>query len=187
MGLSLCCVFISVGDDISALEIGQRLGILSATAKNIGQVNGALALGDRVLGVGRSGDWVLVCGHSGLFFGNDPAAALDEISRTGRVFMWLTQSVTGGMWFEFHQDGAMRRRWVQIEGEVMECAGEPLPEEPAGMFSESADEDRDESHVIELGERVTGISFQSILEMELEVYGEEDKGVVARIRGWLGV
>lgn len=187
MGLSFCCIFVSVEDDISPLEVGQRLGVLSSSAKMTGKVAGVMAIPSGGVALGRFGEWSVVCGNSGLFIRQDHAMALDEISRSGRVFMWLTQSVTGGMWFEFHQGGLTRRRWVQIEGEVMECVGEPLPEEPVGMFTEGVSEDWDESQVIELGEKVTGIAWEALCGMEFEVYGEESGGILSMIKGFFGI
>jgi hypothetical protein len=89
---------------------------------------------------------------------------LSPLSKNTKLFMWLTQNVTGALWFEYHENGELKRKWFEIEGEVQSNIGAPLPEEVKGMFTSEEDEDgeRDEREVIKVAEKITGINWETL-------------------------
>ncbi len=58
----------------------------------------------------------------------DPIA-LAELSRGGAAMTLLLEGASGTAGFEWFVDGVLRRRWLVQSGEMIEDAGEPLPEE----------------------------------------------------------
>ena len=86
--------------------------------------------------------------------------------------MWLTQSAAGGLWFGYLEGGTLVRKWVEVEGEVVESFGQALKEEPPDLFSEHPDQDRDrdENSVLALAAAITGISEEHLFSMPFTVF-----------------
>lgn len=102
----------------------------------------------------RVAGWTVVCGdYPPDMLDDGETARLAELSRGRKVVRWATQSVTGAVGLDVFDDGAHRRSFWQMEGEVERDLGEPLPGEPAGGFQALDPFDRDEWKIVEAVQR----------------------------------
>jgi hypothetical protein len=126
------------------------------------------------LGIIEENGWALIFGDSASFFEEGALDFLKSASRGRTVFMWLTQSTCGGIWFELWKDSELARKWIEVEGRVVENFGPAISEEPTGVFSDSPlNEDLDEWSVIELAEAVTGVGVSRVFDEPFTVFSAE--------------
>jgi hypothetical protein len=111
---------------------------------------------DGVLGMGYLGDpaeWTVLWGD--VFFGWDTAeearTALDQLAEeVTEVLHWGVESVVSAQGFTLWREGRCVRSWWEMEGEVTENEGEPLPFEPPDLYTNAPDSEgvRDEWQVV---------------------------------------
>lgn len=73
---------------------------------------------------------------------------LERASEGGEAVFWFTEGTTGACGFMVFADGRCLRSWQEIEGEVVENEGAPLPGEAPGLFGDEPDSERDEWTVV---------------------------------------
>lgn len=116
---------------------------------------------EELVGVAELGQtWVLLS-EPGRFFEEGFSGFLSMLSENAKVFMLLSQNVTGGLWFEYHVKGAMQRQWVLIEGEVQSNEGSPLNDRDQTAFFKY-DEDSEFWDAVLLMEEVMGVRWQDL-------------------------
>lgn len=143
----------------------ELLASLAATGYVNESVTAETALAnDNVIEFVQSNDGVIgIIGHDQWAAAvMEPSAAFDEafseylltLSRNRDVFMMLTQSSTGGLWFELCRQGQRVRQWIEIESQVVSNTGTPLNAQDAKWFSEQPDEggERDFWKLVEMAE-----------------------------------
>lgn len=154
------------------LGLAAQLGLVSPGARQIRSATEQSEIGDDEVGVAVESGWGILFLDSGPLLDIDLTRVLSAASTTRPIFIWLAQSASGGLWFEFHQHGSLERKWVEVESEVVETFGQPLAQEPTGFFSEAPDDDgiRDENTVLALAAAVTGISEDQLFSMPFAVF-----------------
>lgn len=167
MGMNLCGIFVrKYGQSFeSVVKCLKQLRLINDKQSiDIDNILDFDALGDGAILCGENKGWYLVFGDSNRFFEIELSEALTELSESGEVFLFLIQSVTGGLWFEYYVSGEQKRQWIEIEREVVSHQGEPLQAEPEGLFTSDPDEEyeRDDWKVIGLAEAITGISWDEM-------------------------
>ena len=110
---------------------------------------------------GTVDDYRLIIMEPSLFLDEKLTDILSSISVDGSVFMLFIQNVTGGIWFEYHEQGMLKRQWVEIESVIQSNLGASLNDLDATIFADSSDENepRDPQKALELAEDVMGIKF----------------------------
>ena len=109
-------------------------------------------------------NWHIILGDVRAFLVDDISDRLSAVSSRGRVFCIIAESTSGGLVFELHENGKVRRKWMEVDGVVTANLGEPLPEEPHGLFTDSRDADgeRDFWKAVTVAEGVTGLQWNAI-------------------------
>lgn len=172
MGLSAGAIYVSqpgVG-----LELAARLGLLKLKGSPLRHAEPGFDLKDGLRIGDVSGSWSVILGspYALLPRMETLSSALTEQSRGRRVFFWYTQSSNGGVIFEIHEDGALRRKWIESEGQIVEDVGTPVPEEE-GLVDRLGHEGgplHSEWTVIALAEKMTGLTVDDHFEMQGPVY-----------------
>ncbi len=110
-------------------------------------------------------DWLVFAGEISQVIGYEKniTEKLSSLSKNTNLFMWLNQDVTGALWFEYHDNEKLKRKWVEIEGDVIENIGTPLSKEPKNMFSSDGCGERDKWSIINLAEKITGIKWRTLV------------------------
>ncbi len=167
MGLSRSAILVR-GSDAPAMErVAVRLGLLAEGTASHKRASDQSEIGSHEVGLAERKGWGLLFLDCRPLLGDDTTAKLSAESKLGEVFFWLTESTTAGLWFENHRDGQLYRKWVEVESEVLENFGAPLPQEPPGFFNSApdAERERDEYRLLELAEAVTGITTDELFDM----------------------
>jgi hypothetical protein len=170
--MSYSAVLLSDCDEAGALVAANVLGLIppDSSSSERGSYD---VLSESVVGIASVSGWGVIFCDSGVFLGlEDALGKLSEASKGRRLFFWLTQSASGGLWFEAHEDGELKRKWLEVEGEVEENEGTPLPQEPEGFFNSDEDEEgeRDEDALFELSDAVTGVSTEEVFACSFAIY-----------------
>ncbi len=172
MGMNYGAILLSNCKEKELLGIAEILGIVPPNTKSCGQ-GSCDSLSESLIGITNISDWGVILCDSNIFMEREEIIEnLSTASRERRLFFWLTQSVTGGLWFEYHENGKSKRKWLEIEGKVIENEGAPLPQEPEDFFNEDEDEEgeRDEEKIFELVDAVTGITTKDIFACTFTLY-----------------
>ncbi len=170
MGLSRCAIYLSASSAAEALSIVHKAGLLPSKIDSRSAQDQS-CIGREEIGIIEENGWGLIFADSASFFQEDALEFLKSASYGRVVFMWLTQSTCGGIWFELWKDGKLIRKWIEVEGTVVENFGPTIPQESEGVFSGTPlNEDLDEWSVIELAEAVTGISVSRIFDEPFTVF-----------------
>jgi hypothetical protein len=172
MGLSKCAVLISETNENELVEICKILGLLSKDFKCVKSGVDQSLIDDEEFGIAVISGWGVIFSDVGPFLEKEYTDYLSEISKDKKLFYWLTESASGGLWFEYFINGTLIRKWVEIEGEVAVNYGQELPEEPSGLFTSDYDEEeeRDEWALFDLAEKLTGISTDIMFDGQYNVY-----------------
>ncbi len=176
MGMNYGAVLLSDCKEKDISGIAEILGIIPPNTKSCGQ-GSCDSLSESLVGITNISGWGVILCDSGIFIEREEIVEnlsenLSTVSKECRLFFWLTQSVTGGLWFEYYENGESRRKWLEMEGEVIENEGIPLPQEPEGFFNGEEDEEgeRDEEKLLELADAVTGITTEEIFASTFTLY-----------------
>jgi hypothetical protein len=173
MGLSAGAIYVSeagVGKDLAA-----RLGLIKPGSAPIKHGEKGFDVKDGLrIGAAADGAWSCILGspHALMPRMEHLSTALTEQSQGRKIFFWYTQSASGGVVFEIHENGALIRRWVEAEGEVFEDVGDPIPEEE-GLVDRDNHEGgplHSEWTVLDLAAKMTGISVDEHFDMAGPVY-----------------
>lgn len=172
MGLSRAALMVRGAPKESMVTLAKNLGLLGPGAAMAREVSDQSEIGEGDYGVCSIGGWGMLFSSSRPYLENELTEALSDISCEHDVFFWLTQSTVAALWFEYHEKGKLRRKWVEAESEVHVNEGSPLAQEPPGLFSGARDEEgiRDELRVLELADEITGVSVASVFETPFDVY-----------------
>lgn len=172
MGLSRSAILVKDASEHEMLEIGGRLGVLAADPVKVRDVEDQADIGYDEFGVACLNGWGVLYSDPSPYFEAEPTLRLSELSASREVFFWLTQSAVAGLWFEYHADGALLRKWVEVESQVHVCEGEPLSQEPIGFFTADPDHEgeRDEWKLLEICEATTGVSTELLFGSPFAVY-----------------
>jgi hypothetical protein len=172
MGLSAGAIYIS--EPGVAYTVATRVGLLDAGSAAVEHTAQGFDMKDGVrLGVAE-GQWSLILASPDALLPlmDEMSRLLTEESKGRRILLWCAQSASGGAMFEVHEDGALKRRWVEAEGQVFEDVGEPVPEE-AGLVDRQNHEGgplHSEWTLLELAAKITGIAVDQHFEMNGPVY-----------------
>jgi uncharacterized protein DUF6928 len=158
-----------VGTDVAA-----RLGLISPGSAPIKHAERGFDVEDGLRIGAAVGPWSCILGspHALLPHMEHLSNALTAQSHGRKILFWYTQSASGGVVFEIHENGALRRRWAEAEGEVFENVGAPVPEEE-GLVDRDNHEGgplHSEWTVLDLAAKMTGISVDEHFEMDGPVY-----------------
>lgn len=112
----------------------------------------------------NTANWNVMMGNSAQCFDELLTDQLSAASKHGEILMMLSQDVTGGLWFEYHKDGDLRRQWICIEGEVHANIGRPLNDIDAENFTDCVDIENMPSFetLTKLAETITGVCFNDL-------------------------
>lgn len=170
--MSYSAVLLSDCNEGGALGAANALGLVP-TDLSSSERGSYDVLSESVVGIASISGWGVIFCDSGVFLElEDALGKLSEVSDGRRVFFWLTQSTSGALWFEVHEDGELKRKWLEVEGEVEENEGIPLPQEPDGFFNSDEDEEgvRDEDALFELSDAVTGVKTEEVFACSFAIY-----------------
>jgi len=172
MAMSRCAILVKNATPADMLRVGLELGVMGANPSKLGLSENQSSIENGEFGVAVANEWGLLFSDSGPYLENVATDLLTELSDTNKIFFWLTQSTTAGLWFELHENGILRRKWVEVESQVIENFGTALPEEPENLFTSEHDQEgeRDEFKLLQLAEQVTGLSDELLFTMAFEVY-----------------
>lgn len=93
-------------------------------------------------------------------------AALARLSRSSRVYSFLTEGTSGTHGFSWYVGGARRRLWLWQAGSLVMEMGAPLQEE-----DDAAAEDPDgEQMLFALMEKLTGVFLDDVLAQRFSVF-----------------
>lgn len=186
--MSRCAIYFSGAD--GPLEFAVAAGLLPADARRLRAAADQSDIHDGEIGLATTQGWHVVFANSGPFLDGKMFARVASLSQGRTIFCWLTQSASGGLWFELSRDGVVLRKWFEVDGRVEHNFGNPLPEELPGMFgAESNQEGGDEWDIVDLAGKITGISDEELFAMPFDVYSlpgtsvqpEPRPGMLARI------
>lgn len=170
MGLSAGAIYVSepnVGKDVAT-----RLGLTKSNGFAHSEKGFDVGEGLRV-GI-TAAPWSVILGSPDALLPHMEklSGALTELSQARKIVFWYTQSASGGVIFEIHENGALRRKWVEAEGQVFEDVGEPVPEEEGLVERENHEGGplHSEQTVLALAEKITGIKVDDHFEMDGLVY-----------------
>ena len=168
--MDVFAVYFSSGRDAMAQYLLSHLGVKldELSGEEIDDAQSALDLDEReIVTIQPEGsNWCVLLGDISLAFNEEKTEqCLSAASKGGEVLMILSQDVTGGAWFEYHKDGQLHRKWVEIESEVEANIGEPLNDFDAEHFTDEIDEEEgppDTWELVELAEGITGIPWDDL-------------------------
>lgn len=106
-------------------------------------------------------DWIITFIDPSYCLEKNFISTLTRLSKQTDIFMVLTQSITGGLWFEYHQQGELKRQWIEVEGEILSNLGEPISYESSFITKESYE--RNEWELFDMIKQVTGFDLNEIL------------------------
>lgn len=172
MGLSRCAIYVKGADETELLGLARQLNLIGTGSTESRPAAEQSEIGDDEFGIAVQSGWGVLFLDSGPMLDFEMTPMLSSASIQRQVFMWLTQSTSGGLWFEFHQGGRLARKWVEVEGEVVESFGPPLDQEPPGLFPAVPDTEgeRDEWSVLAVAAAMTGISEDQLFSMPFSVF-----------------
>lgn len=170
MSLSAGAIYVSepnVGKDVAT-----RLGLINSNGFPHSEKGFDVGEGLRIGTTGAP--WSVILGSPDALLPHmeNLSGALTELSHARKILFWYTQSASGGVIFEIHENGALRRKWVEAEGQVFEEVGEPVPEEEGLVDRENHEGGplHSEWTVLALVEKITGIKVDDHFEMDGLVY-----------------
>ena len=172
MGLSAGAIYVS--EPGVGLELASHLGLIKRGASPIKHAESGFDVKDgvRIAAVPQSWSVILGAPRALLPRMSKLSQALTDQSKGRKILFWYTQSSTGGVMFEVHEDGVLQRKWIESEGQVIEDLGAPVPEEE-GLVDRANHESgplHSEWTVIAIAERMTGITVDQHFEMQGSVY-----------------
>ena len=145
------------------------LSIFVKDQKEIGKIYFDEPIDDLEVAIGKINNWTFLWSNIKLILKMD----LDELSdklttlsiQNGHIFLWFYESVSGGLHFEFHENGLLLRKWTEVGNEVVQNIGEKIQQESSDIFNSECDEEgtRDEWKVVELMEAISDLSWDDDL------------------------
>jgi hypothetical protein len=171
MGLSRCAILISDVNEDETVNLAKTLGLISSEPKCVNKDADQSEIAGSQVGVNIVGSWGVLFSEVDPFFQKDFTESFSKISKNKKIFTWLTESASGGLWFEFFNNGKLIRKWVEVEGEVAVNIGDALPEEPKEFFTEDeGNEERDEWSILALSEKITGVTEDIMFDGKYNIY-----------------
>lgn len=172
MGLSAGAIYVS--EPGVGLDVATSLGLVARGISPIKHTEPGFDVGDGIRVGVNTGAWSVLLGAPDALLPHMEGLTEKLSAQSGgrKVLFWYTQSSTGGVIFEVHENGALRRKWIESEGQVFEDIGTPTPEEE-GMVDRAAHEGgplHSEWSVIALAEKMTGVTVDQHFEMNGPVY-----------------
>ncbi|WP_141513335.1 hypothetical protein [Ramlibacter sp. WS9] len=172
MGLSAGAIYVSeagVGKDLA-----ERLGLIKPGSAPVKHAEKGFDVEDGLRIGAADGSWSCILGspHALLPRMEHLSNDLTGQSHGRKILFWFTQSTSGGVVFEIHENGTLLRKWVEAEGKVFEDIGDAVPEE-GGLVDRDTHEGgplHSEWTVLELAARMTGISVDEHFDMDGPVY-----------------
>ena len=95
----------------------------------------------------------------------DIAEQLSAVSEKDEVLLLTSNDTSGGLWFEYHKNGTLKRRWVCACGEVEQNEGKPLNDFDAKTFGTAIDEEEgapDTDVLVKIAELITGLDWDAL-------------------------
>ena len=171
MGLSRCAILISDVNENETVNLAKKLGLISKEPICINEKTDQSEISKGQVGINVVENWGIIFSEVDPFFQKDFNEIFSKISKNKKMFTWLIESSSGGLWFDFFNNGQLIRKWIQVEGEVAVNMGDELPEEPKGYFNEEfTEEERDEWSILALAEKITGISEDIMFDGKYNIY-----------------
>ncbi|WP_343292956.1 hypothetical protein AAHN93_14480 [Vandammella animalimorsus] len=115
-----------------------------------------------LIGVIDCGNSTVLISDSSQFLCEGFSDFLGFLSKESSVFMLLNQDASGGLWFEFHEKGQMKRQWVMVEGSVHSNVGAPLNALDESVFWGLDEDACDFWAAVELMEQVTNVKWENL-------------------------
>lgn len=170
--MNQCMIILKNADVNQLLDLVKVLGVLTKSNEQIESDSDPMSLEENQIGIAQIGDWGVLVSGCYLFLEKEATPILTSFSDNTKVFFVLTESTSAGLWFEYHVNGELIRKWVEVESEVAVNFGEALPQEPGNFFTSEPDEegDRDEWKLFDLCEKVTQVSTEKLFNNTYEIY-----------------
>ena len=95
----------------------------------------------------------------------DIGEQLSAASEKGEVLLLTANDTSGGLWFEYHKNGQLKRRWLCADGEVEHNDGEPLNDFDAQTFGAEIDEEEgtpETDILVKIAELITGLAWATL-------------------------
>jgi len=170
--MNICTILIKISDRDFILQLAIELGVLNKNFDKISSSSNPLNLNIKEIGIAQFGEWCVLVLDCNPFLESEATTVLTKYSNNTEIFFLLTESTSAGLWFEYHVNGQLIRKWVEVESQVAVNMGEPLKQEPYEFFTSEPDEEgeRDEWKLFELCEKVTQICAEKLFSNCLTVY-----------------
>ena len=168
--MNRCAILVEKANAGKLFDIGVSLGILTTESKNLKSDCDQSELNDNDVGIAEIDGWGVLFTDCLPFLEQEPK--LSRFSENTKIFFWLTESTSAGLWFEYHVNGVLIRKWIEIESKVLVNEGDALVEEPVGFFTSEDDEDgeRDEWKIVDLAEKVTKVPSEKLFSDIFDIY-----------------
>lgn len=91
---------------------------------------------------------------------------LKTLSQSKPLYMFAINGTADGLWFEFYENGELKRQWISVEFDVQGNIGEYLKEEQilGYPFIDEAYEDVGEEMFYTLIQEITGFDVTTMIE-----------------------
>lgn len=160
MNLCIICFKTTNKDIINKLVSGLNLtNSVEITDYNVGNDLFDLIEMDRLI-ILQHDSWIISFIKPSFCIDGSLTPTLSKLSEQANILMVLVQSITGGLWLEYHEYGELIRQWVEIEGEVVHDIGNPLTAEISFLAQESYN--RDYWGLFRLLKDITGFDLSSL-------------------------
>ena len=90
---------------------------------------------------------------------------LSAVSEKGEALLLTSNDTSGGLWFEYHKNGKLKRRWICACGEVEHNDGKPLNDFDAKTFGTEIDEEEgtpETDILVKIAEQITGPAWDAL-------------------------
>lgn len=105
-------------------------------------------------------DWIITLLDPEFCFNESFTLTLSNFSKNINIFYALSQDVTGGLWFEYHQQGELKRQWIELEGNIVSSMGDFTLLEQSFVSQECYE--RDTWEIFKLVHDITGFDLSTL-------------------------
>jgi len=162
MGLSKSVILVSNVNEEELVKIAKEIEILSKNALSQERKTNLIEVKRHEVGIHIENNCGIIIAEP--LLEKEYTEILESLSKNRKILFWTSISSMDGVWFEYFKNTEILRKYVAMEGETVMNIGEPLLEEN-GLFEEG-----DFSELIELGEKLMGVSDELMFEGEFNVF-----------------